>query len=83
MSRARKVARRAAVVAVGLASRVEAAAAARLGHMVHVNTAQRDGLWAARLVDPRTPGGRLLAGAAGYATEGEALRALAERMAEK
>lgn len=82
MSRARKVARRAAVVAGGLTSRVEASLAARLGHVVHVNTAQHGGRWEARLVDPRTPGGLLLAGAAGYATEGEAVRALAERMAE-
>ena len=75
MSRAREVARRAAVVAGALTSRV----AARFGDGVAVATDEHAGRW--RCVARR--GGEVVAVASGYAAEGEALRALAERMAEK
>ena len=60
-----------------LAQRLEAALTAKRGHAVHVRAEEREGLWQAKAVDPRTPGGLMIAGAAGYATERAALEALA------
>ncbi len=55
------------------AATIEAALAAKRGHMVHVRVEEREGLWQAKAVAR----GEMIAGAAGYRSERAALEALA------